>query len=210
VKLSRGRVAGVQTSRGFVATETLVIANGAWASQLEFLEEFHPDSAGRKSGLDKVSRFPRIEPARGQMLCFEANPPICRHVIYSPRGYIVPRRDGRLLAGSSTENVGFDKRNTARGVFSILSSALEIAPGVASLGWLDVWAGLRPRAADNLPVLGPYAEIEGVFYATGHYRNGILLAPITGELIARAVVDKFISPAVNSFSPNRFDLVFRA
>jgi glycine oxidase len=141
------------------------------------------------------------------MLCFEANPQIARHVIYSPRGYIVPRRDGRLLAGSTTEHAGFEKRVTAAGVQAILSAALEISPRIAALPMTDSWAGLRPRAADTLPVLGPCAEITGVFYATGHYRNGILLAPVTGELIAQAVVDQVFPPALNIFSPDRFGMV---
>jgi glycine oxidase len=148
-----------------------------------------------------------IEPVRGQMLCFEANPQIARHVIYSPRGYLVPRRDGRLLAGSTTEHAGFDRRVTADGVRSILSAALEISDRVGALPLQASWAGLRPRAADGLPVLGPYAEIDGLFYATGHYRNGILLAPITGELIAGAVVDKMNPTVLNIFSPDRFDPV---
>lgn len=193
LKVERGRVVGIETSRGFIATDLVVIAGGAWSSLLGASDIALPNL--------------RIKPVRGQMLCFEANPQICRHVIYSPRGYIVPRRDGRLLAGSTTEHAGFEKRVTAAGVHSILSAALEISQQIASLPMTDSWAGLRPRAADTLPVLGPCAEIEGVFYATGHYRNGILLAPITGELIARAIVDRVFPPSLNIFSPDRFGMV---
>lgn len=193
LKVERGRVVGIETSRGFIATDLVVIAGGAWSSLLGASDIALPNL--------------RIKPVRGQMLCFEANPQICRHVIYSPRGYIVPRRDGRLLAGSTTEHAGFEKRVTAAGVHSILSAALEISQQIASLPMTDSWAGLRPRAADTLPVLGPCAEIEGVFYATGHYRNGILLAPITGELIAGAIVDRVFPPSLNIFSPDRFGMV---
>jgi glycine oxidase len=193
LKIVRGRVAGIETSRGFVAAESVVIAGGAWSSLLGAADIALPNL--------------RIKPVRGQMLCFEAQPQICGHVIYSPRGYLVPRRDGRLLAGSTTEHAGFEKRVTAAGVHSILSAALEISPRIAALPMIDSWAGLRPRAADTLPVLGPCAEIAGVFYATGHYRNGILLAPITGELIARAIVDNVFPPALNIFSPDRFGLM---
>jgi glycine oxidase len=84
---------------------------------------------------------------------------------------------------------------------------MEISPRIAALPLTDSWAGLRPRAADTLPVLGPCAEIAGLFYATGHYRNGILLAPITGELIAGAIVDKVFPAALGIFSPDRFGLV---
>jgi glycine oxidase len=193
LKVEHSRVTGIETSRGLVATDRVVIAGGAWSSLLGASDIALPN--------------PGIKPVRGQMLCFEANPPVARHVIYSPRGYVVPRCDGRLLAGSTTEHAGFEKRVTAAGVQAILAAALEISPRIASLAMTDSWAGLRPRAADTLPVLGPCAEITGVFYATGHYRNGILLAPITGELIARAIVDGMIPSELNIFSPDRFDMV---
>jgi glycine oxidase len=193
LKIERGRVVGIETSRGFVAANATVIAGGAWSSLLGAADIALPNL--------------RIKPVRGQMLAFEAKPPIVRHVVYSPRGYIVPRRDGRLLAGSTTEHAGFEKHVTAAGVQSILAAALEISPRIASLPMTDSWAGLRPRAADTLPVLGPCAEIEGVFYATGHYRNGILLAPITGELIAGAIVDKMFPAKLKIFSPDRFGMV---
>jgi glycine oxidase len=193
LRIKRDQIAGLETSRGFIATDSVVIAGGAWSSLI--------------GAADKALPNLRIKPVRGQMLCFEANPQIARHVIYSPRGYIVPRRDGRLLAGSTTEQAGFEKRVTAAGVHSILSAAMEISPRIAALPLTDSWSGLRPRAGDTLPVLGPCAEIAGLFYATGHYRNGILLAPITGELIARAIVDKTFPAALDIFSPDRFGLV---
>ena len=191
LNLDRNRITGIETSRGFIACEKVVIAGGAWTSQV--INEALPN--------------PRIEPVRGQMVSFEATPQIARQVIYSPRGYLVPRRDGRLLAGSTTEHAGFDKRVTAAGVQSIVTSALEITPAIAALPLGSTWAGLRPRAADGLPVLGPCAEIAGVFYATGHYRNGILLTPITAELLAGAIIDEEVSPPLHSFSPDRFQLM---
>jgi glycine oxidase len=193
LKAERGRVAGVETSRGFIAADNVVIAGGAWSSLLNAGDIALPNL--------------RIKPVRGQMLCFAASPRVCSHVIYSPRGYLVPRRDGRLLAGSTSEHAGFEKCVTAAGVHSILSAALEISPRIAALPMIDSWAGLRPRAADTLPVLGPCAEIEGLFYATGHFRNGILLAPVTGEIIARAIVEKEFPAALDIFSPDRFGLV---
>ena len=90
---------------------------------------------------------------------------------------------------------------------SIKSSTFEISPVVSSLPVADSWAGLRPRAPDDLPVLGPYGEIEGLVYATGHYRNGILLAPITGELIAETIIDNELPPLLSPFAANRFGLV---
>jgi glycine oxidase len=195
IRINRGSIAGVETTSGFVSCSQIVLSAGAWCSYIKV-----PDAL----------RNPAIEPVKGQMVCFDsAGVPhaISRHVIYSPRGYLVPRRDGRILSGSTTEHVGFDKAVTAAGVHSILSHALEIAPRISDLPLTSVWAGLRPRAPDSLPLLGPCEEIRGLTFATGHYRNGILLAPITGELIADAIVDNVVSPALSAFSPDRFSNV---
>lgn len=173
VLIEGNRVRGVQTSRGPVTCSMAVVAAGTWSSFIKSSPQ---------------SPVPRIEPVRGQMVCLEAKPQLTRHVIYSPRGYIVPRQDGRLLAGSTSEHAGFAKCVTAGGISSILRNVLEISPLISDLPVVDTWAGLRPRAADGLPVLGPCGEIDGLFYATGHYRNGILLAPLTGELISKAIV----------------------
>ena len=192
----RGRITGVQTSRGFMSCRTVVIAAGTWSSAIQ---HSHTPSG-------EAVRTPKIEPVRGQMICFDAKPQLTRHVIFSPRGYLVPRQDGRLLAGSTSENAGFTKQVTAGGISSILAHALEISTTISHLPIVDTWSGLRPRAADGLPVLGPCDEIDGLFYATGHYRNGILLAPVTGELIAEAVVAGHVSSLLAAFSPNRFNL----
>lgn len=170
VTVEGNRVRGVQTSRGAIRSPKVVIAAGTWSSFI------------------KTAPVPAIEPVRGQMVCLEAKPQLTRHVIYSPRGYLVPRQDGRLLAGSTSERAGFAKCVTAGGIATILRNALDISPAIADLPVVDTWAGLRPRAADGLPVIGPCGEIDGLFYATGHYRNGILLAPLTGELISKAIV----------------------
>ena len=190
VRIQHERVRGVEISSGFVDAPIVVIAAGAWASLIK--------SADAK--LPAIG----VEPVRGQMLCFAAHPQIARHVIYSSSGYLVPRRDGRVLAGSTAEHVGFDKRTTDEGVEAIKAMALEIAPSMAALPVVDSWAGFRPRAPDGLPVLGPCAGIGGLFYATGHYRNGILLAPITGKVSANAIVDGIMPDSVKAFSPDRF------
>ena len=195
--IQRNRLTGLQTASGVLRCSVVVVAAGTWTSFIKFSSE---PSTAREHGL-------HIEPVRGQMVCLAAKPQLTRHVIYSPRGYIVPRRDGRLLAGSTSELASFTKQITAGGISSILINAQEIAPGISKLPITDSWAGLRPRAADGLPVLGACGEIEGLFYATGHYRNGILLAPITGELIAEAIVDGTVSPLLAPFTPNRLGLV---
>ncbi len=188
ISVERGRLRGLETSRGHVSCRIAILAAGTWSSTIEH------------------SHTPKIEPIRGQMISFDAKPQLTRHVIYSPRGYLVPRHDGRLLAGSTSEHAGFTKQVTAGGLNQIIANAEEISPKILTLPIVDTWSGLRPRAPDGLPVLGPCGEIDGLFYATGHYRNGILLAPVTGELIAEAVVTGHVSPLLAAFSPDRFDL----
>ena len=187
--IERNRITGVQSSRGLIRCKSIVLAAGTWSSLL-LRSSVLPD--------------PAIQPVRGQMICLESKPQLTRHVLYSPRGYLVPRQDGRLLAGSTSETAGFAKRVTAGGISSILQNTLEISPAIATLPVIDTWAGLRPRPADGLPVLGACGEIDGLFYATGHYRNGILLAPLTAELITEAIVAGVTSPLLAPFSPDRF------
>ena len=189
LRVERGKVIGVETSRGAVATDRVVVAGGAWTSGIQ--------------GLPDIP----IEPVRGQMLCFHPQRTFARHVIFSRRGYLVPRHDWRLLAGSTSEFTGFDKSVTENGMHAIRSHAEEISSDVLHLSLVDAWAGLRPRAPDNLPVLGPYGEIGGLFFATGHYRNGILLAPITAEFISSVIIDNVIPPLMRSFTADRFHLV---
>jgi glycine oxidase len=188
VQVDSGEVRGVETSKGFVGASAVVIAAGAWSS-----------------AVDPAATL-QVEPVRGQMLCFRPEPQLTRHVIYSSRGYLIPRRNGRLLAGSTSECVGFDKRVNAEGREAISSMAAEIAPSVATLCPTDSWAGFRPRASDDLPVLGMSDAIAGLCYATGHYRNGILLAPITGELVAEAIISGAASALIAPFLPNRSDV----
>ena len=188
VRIEHETVRGVETSSGFVAAPIVVVAAGAWSSLINL------------PNLPPI----QIEPVRGQMLCFETRPQIARHVIFSMRGYVIPRRDGEVLAGSTAEYVGFDKRVTEDGTKTIKAMTREISDAIAGLPIIDSWAGFRPRAKDDLPVLGPREEVEGLFYATGHYRNGILLAPITGEVIAGAIVEGVMPATLDAFSANRF------
>jgi len=190
VRIEERRVTGIEGETTSIEAANVVIAAGAWTSKIKTSETNSPAV--------------QIEPVRGQMLCFQIEPTFAHHVIYSSRGYLVPRRSGSLLAGSTSERVGFDKSVTDEGAVSIKSMAFEIAPGLESAAILDSWAGFRPHAPDDLPVLGSAGDIAGWFYATGHYRNGILLAPITAEIIAEAVVNRKSPPFLESFSPDRF------
>jgi glycine oxidase len=201
---TRGRIEGVGTTGGLLSTQKVVIAAGAWSSHLPFAVAGGIDD--NSSHRTTTRQHPHITPVRGQMLCFRhaAAVPFARHVIYTPRGYIVPRRDGRILAGSTTEVVGYKPGVTVGGVQSIATHALETAPSIRELSFFEAWAGLRPRAEDERPVLGASEEVRGLYYATGHYRNGILLAPLTGKLIAGLIVDGRPSPLLEPFTPERF------
>lgn len=209
IKVEDGRGAvGVETSRGTMHADAIVIACGAWSSLLSLTRD-SVTFARRGDELGSEVSVPRIEPVRGQLLCFApaARSPLVSHVVYSPRGYIVPRRDGRLLAGTTTEHAGFDKSLTDAGRRTIMTYAREIAPAVDELKLSDAWAGLRPRAADAWPVIGAHGDdVPNLFYATGHYRNGILLAPQTGALVAEMISERGrrTPDMLKPFTPERF------
>lgn len=185
------RITGVETSKGIIRAEKIIISCGAWASGLNFTD-------------NNIKRV-RIEPVRGQILCFKrSDSRNIRHVIYSPRGYVVPRMDGRILAGSTSERAGFERQVTCEGVNSITEIALEIAPTVAGFPLVDYWSGLRPMSSDAMPVIGESKSIKGLYYAVGHYRNGILLAPVTAKLLAEEIVTGEKQFLLKDFAPNSF------
>lgn len=179
-----GAITGVMTDRGLVSARQVVLAAGCWSGQL-------------------VDGY-RIDPVRGQMLAAEMATQPLRHVVYSRRGYLIPRLDGTVIAGSTTEHVGYDRRLTAGGIARVVAQAVEIMPGFSQLAVNEIWSGLRPSAADALPVLGADPAIRGLFHATGHYRNGILLAPITGRLLADLIAGDLPPLELAPFSPARF------
>ncbi len=182
---NRTRISGVETDRGRFTSSQVVLAAGCWSGQI------HPR--------------PQVTPVRGQMLAVEMDSPPLQHVIYSSRGYLVPRRDGSLIGGSTTEIVGYDRRNTPAGMASIIANCVEMMPTFARLSLLETWAGLRPRVDDQLPVLGADPAIDGLFHATGHYRNGILLAPLTGQLLVDLITGETPSFDLTAFSPARLN-----
>ncbi|MCY7344811.1 MAG: glycine oxidase ThiO [Pyrinomonadaceae bacterium] len=186
--IKNGKIVGAATANQTYAAETVVLATGAWTSLIK---------------ADGFS-LPQVKPVRGQMICFQTAKRLFQRVIYSPRGYLVPRLDGRILIGATVEEVGFDKNTTASGTEFLRETALEIAPSLVNLSIADKWAGLRPFAADGLPVLGAFPEIENLFAATAHYRNGILLAPVTAEIMADKIVGKIESKYLKAFGPRRF------
>ncbi len=189
VKAEQSKVCGVETTSEFFASERVVVAAGSWSGQIP-------------TGLPYA--LP-VRPARGQMVAVKMPELGLRRIVYGCDAYIVPRKDGRVLLGSTVEWVGYDKRVTLDGVQQITASALSLAPALRSSTFIECWAGLRPFCEGGLPVLGP-AELGGLYFATGHFRNGLLLAPITAKLLSEVIVTGNIPKILESFLPSRFCL----
>jgi glycine oxidase len=157
-------------------------------------------------GIEGMAPAVTVKPVRGQMVALQNSGARLRRVLRSDRGYIVPRDDAapqRLVAGSTVEDAGFEKRVTPRGLEQIFSAVQELAPGLAAAEVVETWSGLRPDTPDHLPLLGP-GELDGLTFATGHYRNGILLTPITAKLVRQWVTERRVSLDWERFSPLRF------
>lgn len=166
-----GRARGVVMRDGVrLDADTVVVAAGCWS--------------GRLAGLPRP--LP-VEPVHGQLLSLDGSGARLDHVVDTPRVYLVPRRDGRIIVGATAERTGFASTVTDRATRTLWSAAAEAVPGLAGVTLLDVWSGLRPGTPDGSPIIGPDPEVENLFYAAGHYRNGILLAPITAEAIGGLV-----------------------
>jgi glycine oxidase len=181
------RLEAIELSDRTVACERAVIAAGAWSSTIE--------------GADLPKDA--VQPARGQMLALDAGRPPFRPYVFAQKGYLVPRKDGRVLVGATVELAGYDKAVTAGGLADLLSAALETVPALRSARVVETWSGLRPWTPDHLPILGR-TSIEGLHLATGHYRNGILQAPATAALIADQICGTTPSLDLAAFSVERF------
>ena len=184
-----GHVIGAETSESRIIAGKTVLATGAWTSLIKL----------------ELAEMPfEIVPVRGQIIAFRLADRLFEHVIYSRRGYLVPRKDGRILAGSTSEHTGFDKALTESAANRLREMAGEIAPILAGLEITDQWSGLRPFAEDGLPIIGSINGIDDLFIATAHYRNGILLAPLTAKLAAENLVSGMDSEYFTMFGPGRF------
>jgi glycine oxidase len=180
-----GRAAGVKTTKTVFHAAKIVNCAGAW------------------SGGIAPHDFP-TRPVKGQMLCLlMPSRTLLKHVIRAPQAYLIPRSDGRLLVGATVEEAGFDKRTELATIQRFHRAALELVPELRSGKILESWAGLRPGTPDGLPILGATAT-PGYFVATGHFRDGILLAPITAEVVAAVVEDRVPDFDLTAFSPDRF------
>ena len=173
----------------------VIVAAGVWSRQI--------------SGLLPEDR-PLVRPVKGQMLELKIEAPFdLRHVIRAPHAYLAPKTNGRLLVGATSEEMGFDERVTAGGLYRLLEGAWEVVPGIDDLPVTDMWAGLRPASRDHLPILG-LSDAPGVIMATGFYRHGILLTPVTAEQITRLVTRGDMEEWMEPFSPKRFSDVTAA
>jgi glycine oxidase len=187
VEIRNRKVSGVRTSKTQFAAAMVVNCAGAWAGQIE------------------PYRLP-ARPVKGQMLCvIMPEKELIRHVVRTPEVYLIPRSDGRLLIGATAEEAGFDKRTVPETIQKLRQPALELVPKLADARFLEAWAGLRPGTPDRLPILGP-TPTSGYFVATGHFRDGILLAPITARIMAQIMTGQQPEIAVSNFSPERFAL----
>ena len=187
IVIEGGRAAGVMVAGLVHRADIVVLAAGAWSRAIE--------------------GFPRppVRPVKGQMLALrmDAQAPLLRHVVWAQGVYLVPRRDGRLLVGATVEEKGFDPDLTAGAQLALLQAAWRVLPGIEELPIDEAWVGFRPGSRDDAPILGR-GPVEGLIYATGHYRNGILLTPITAQAIATLILEGGVDPLIAPFSIDRF------
>jgi glycine oxidase len=187
ILLSNGRATGVSTERTTYHAPAIVNCAGAWSGQLP------------------PHLFP-TRPVKGQMLSVAGTPrDLLRHVVRAPEAYLVPRSDGRILVGATIEEAGYDKRTDVDTIQRMHRAAIDLVPALANARILEAWAGLRPGSADNLPILGA-TRTPGYFVATGHFRDGILLTPITAQLMAQVITGTTPEFDLSAFSPQRFNL----
>ena len=179
------RVQGVETPLGPRDGGCVVSCTGAWA------------------GVATPLALP-IEPVRGQILSLEGPNPPLRRIVVGSEAYLVPKRDGSVVVGATEERVGFECRVTADGMSQLLGAAPRLVPALASAGFRHGWAGLRPATPDGLPVIDRAPDLEGLFVAAGHTRNGVLLSPATGRLVADLILGKGLPDDAQAFRATRF------
>lgn len=177
-----GSVQGVTTQRGEFRAPRVVVAGGAWSAEL---------LSGAGYELD-------VAPVRGQMIQFRARPGLLRHIVLAGEHYLVPRRDGLILAGSTLEHVGFDSSTTQSARTLLRERALGLVPALADCPLVAHWAGLRPGSRDGIPLIDEHPRIRGLYVNTGHFRNGVGMAPAS----ARLLVDRMLQrDSITAFAP---------
>lgn len=167
-----GRIVGVETEAGALRAGRVLVAGGAWSAEL----------------LDLPGGPLPVEPVRGQMLLFQAEPGLLTRIILSEGRYLIPRRDGHILMGSTMEHVGFDKSTTESAREELLTEALRLVPELAEASIERHWAGLRPGSPEGVPFIGPHPGVEGLYVNTGHYRNGVVMGLASAALAATQIL----------------------
>ena len=185
--LDGSSVRGVDLDGQLLEADAVVVAAGSWT--------------GLVPGLPVSPQL--VRPAKGQMVQLQLRTPLLKHVVFADHGYLVPRADGRVVCGSTVELIGFDKQVTAAGLAQVLERTLRVCPALGSASVGETWAGLRPYTEDQLPILGA-TPVQNLFVASGHFRNGILLTPITGRLIADLVLGRRPEVDLSPFRLSRF------
>ena len=178
-----GRATGVRADGTIHQAEWLVIAAGCWSGQI--------------AGLPPLT----VQPVRGQAILVGSQP--IQRIVMSERGYLVPKGDGQTMIGATVEQKKFEESNTLAGLNELTAAGLEIAPALGQSEFLGAWAGLRPGTPDDLPYIGPFSELPNVIAATGHFRNGILLAPITAAMVRAAITGETPPTLLQPFLPGR-------
>lgn len=192
IVLEKDRATGVLAGEERIPAGQVVVAAGCYSSLIPVVDRYAP-----------------TRPVRGQMAALEARAVRLGQTVRSERGYLVSRTNGRVVAGSTLEEVGYEKGLTAAGLRRILSGAVEMVPALANAAVVETWSGLRPDTPDHLPVLGP-TDIAGLSIATGHFKDGILLAPVTARLAREWLTGRPVSIPLEEFSPLRFLRASRA
>ena len=180
----------VQSGLDFVESDAVVIAAGSWSGGIP---------------MPPAAPVP-VRPVRGQILQLRFDSPPFTRIVWGSAAYLVPWVDGNLLVGATVEDAGFDERVTVAGVNQLLEAATGLLPAVRAAAFVEARAGLRPATSDQLPIVGPSSKMRGVYYATGHYRNGVLLAPLTASLLADLMLDGREGDGLALTRPDRFGL----
>ncbi|PPR35661.1 MAG: Hydrogen cyanide synthase subunit HcnC [Alphaproteobacteria bacterium MarineAlpha6_Bin4] len=186
----KNKVVGVKTKNEIIKTKEIIVCSGAWTNKIKNIQ---------------IKEVP-IRPVKGQMICLKIpkGNTVLKHILWRENVYLVPRDNYDLIIGATEEEMGFDKSLTAGGIYNLLKIGREILPVIEDLSIIESWSGLRPTTRDEAPIIGPSKKIKGLIYATGHHRNGILLAPFTSSVIKNYYLNGKIENDCDKLKPGRF------
>ncbi len=186
-----GKITGVKTQQATYDADAVVVAGGAWTSSI----------------IDKHPIDRTVKPIKGQMLLLKGEPDAVRHITLSDDHYIIPRKDGRILVGSTTEDAGFDKKTTVPVKQELYDYAISTIPELKRYEIERHWAGLRPSSSDGIPVIGQHPELANLFINSGHYRNGVVMAPASARLLVETMTQQESSLTQQHYAPADVDHV---